>query len=64
MNKSLANEEMSRLVDLDFILDEMNNPDDVQGRLSYSFEIVEHVDDEKDNDTYTGTDDVSVIVIR
>ena len=64
MTKSLANEEMSRLVDLDFILDEMNNPDDLQGRLSCSFEITNYLDDEKDNDMYTGNDDVSIIVIE
>ena len=52
---------MSRLVDLDFILDEMNNPDEVQGRLSCSFDIADYLDDEKDNDAYTGNDDVSIL---
>lgn len=61
MSKSLANKEMSRLVDLDFILDEMNNPDEVQGRLSCSFDIADYLDDEKDNDAYTGNDDVSIL---
>ena len=61
MSKSLANKEMSRLVDLDFILDEMNNPDEVQARLYCSFDIDDNLDDEKDNEEYNGNDDVSIL---